>query len=202
MKTLIIGITGQTGAGKSTVAAKLSEKGFLIIDGDIIAREITAAGSPVLQTLAAEFGADIINADGSLNRKLLGSRAFASREMTQRLNGITHPAITGKVIKIIKEAQARGERAVVIDAAALLESGIAQLCDIIAVVTAPETIRLDRIMKRDGLSREEILKRMHAQLGEDYYKDKADIVLRAYPPSKVKKEVEKLLSLIEKRSES
>ncbi len=199
MNTLIIGLTGQTGAGKSTVAGILAEKGFIIIDGDSIAREITAAGSPVLKMLAAEFGADIIQDDGSLNRKLLGSRAFASRETTQRLNEITHPAITGKIIKIIKTAEKKGEKAVVIDAAALLESGIAKMCDMVAVVTAPEKTRLHRIMKRDGLNREETLKRMLAQQNEEYYKEHADVVICAYPSSKVNKEVEKLLNLIDKQ---
>jgi dephospho-CoA kinase len=200
VKTLIIGLTGQTGAGKSTVAGILADKGFVIIDGDAIAREITSAGSPVLKTLAAEFGTDIIRDDGSLNRKLLGSRAFASRETTKRLNEITHPAITGIIIRITEEAEKKGEKAVVIDAAALLESGLAEMCDIVAVVTAPEKTRLNRIMKRDGLNREETLKRMFAQYGEDYYKDRADIVLRAYPSSKVETEVEKLISFIEKES--
>jgi dephospho-CoA kinase len=202
VKTLIIGLTGQTGAGKSTVAAMLSEKGFYIIDGDMVAREITAAGAPVLEKLVTEFGADIINADGTLNRILLGSRAFATREMTQRLNSITHPVITVKMLEILKEAEKRGEKAVVIDAAALLESGIAKMCDIVAAVTAPEKTRLNRIMNRDGLGREETLKRMHAQLGEKYYKEHADIVLCTYPPSQVKKEVERLLSLISETAKS
>ena len=200
MKTIIIGLTGQTGAGKSTIAGMLAEKGCFVVDGDVLARDVTANGSPVLKKLAEEFGADILDAGGNLNRKLLGSRAFASREMTKKLNDITHPAITGKALEIIRAAEERGEKAVVIDAAALLESGIAGLCDIIAVVTAPEHIRLGRIMKRDGLSRPETLKRMRAQLDEKKYTEKADIVLRAYPPSKVQTEVEKLTALINEKA--
>ncbi|MEI6579608.1 MAG: dephospho-CoA kinase, partial [Eubacteriales bacterium] len=169
MKTLIVGLTGQTGAGKSTVAAKLAEKGFLVIDGDVVAREIMQAGSPVLKTLANEFGADIIKEDDSLNRRLLASRAFASRDGTARLNGITHPAITENIKQKIAEAKKRGESVIVIDAAVLLESGAAKLCDIIAVVTAPEEIRLNRIMERDDLSKAEAMKRINAQHGEDYY---------------------------------
>jgi len=200
MSILIVGLTGQTGAGKSTVAAKLAEKGLYIIDGDIAAREIMAPGSPVLKTLAAEFGADILNQDCSLNRKLLASRAFANREHTLKLNMITHPVITKAVKQKIKEAEKRGERAAVIDAAALLESGIAPLCELIAVITAPEAVRLGRIMNRDGLSRAEALKRISVQLDEDWYRSRADIVLTAYPPEKVDGEVDKLITLIDEKN--
>jgi dephospho-CoA kinase len=197
MKTLIVGLTGQTGAGKSTVAALLADRGFIIIDGDVVAREIMAAGSPVLKILAAEFGEDIVNEDGSLNRKLLASRAFSSREGTLRLNEITHPVITESVLQKIKEAEKNGASVIIIDAAALLESGIAGLCDLFAVVTAPEEVRLSRIMERDGLNKADALIRIQAQQGEDYYQKKADIVLTAYPPSKVKDEVEKLAAFID-----
>lgn len=198
MSIHVVGLTGQTGAGKSTVAAKLAEKGLDIIDGDGVAREIMAAGSPVLNKLAAEFGQDIINPDGSLNRKLLASRAFSNRTKTVTLNGITHPAITENVIQKISEAEKKGARAVIIDAAALLESGIAPLCELIAVVTAPVDVRLNRIMDRDGLSRSEALKRINAQLEEDYYCEHADIVLPTYPPANVEGEVKKLIALIDK----
>ena len=200
MSILIVGLTGQTGAGKSTVAAKLREKGLCIIDGDVAAREIMVPGSSVLTTLAAEFGNDILNKDGSLNRKLLASRAFANRENTLKLNGITHPVITRLVKKKIKEAEKRGARAAVIDAAALLESGIAPLCELIAVITAPEEERLGRIMRRDKLSRAEALKRVGAQLDEDWYRSHADIVLSTYPPEKADSEVERLIALIDEKT--
>lgn len=200
MSILIVGLTGQTGAGKSTVAAKLCDKGFYVIDGDIAARDIMVPGAPVLKKLAAEFGGDILNPDGSLNRRLLASRAFANRESTLKLNGITHPVITGYVMQKVKEAEKRGEQVVVIDAAALLESGIAPLCELIAVVTAPEEIRLSRIIARDKLSRAEALKRINAQLSEAWYRSHADIVLTAYPPEKVDGEVEKLIAFIDEKN--
>ena len=97
----VYGLTGKTGAGKSTVAAFLKEKGFYIIDGDVIARHITDKGKPALKLLSEHFGADIINADGTLNRKLLASRAFSSPENTAVLNSITHPLITEEFEKEI-----------------------------------------------------------------------------------------------------
>ncbi len=199
MRFLIIGLTGQTGAGKSTLAKRLAEEGIPIIDGDIAAREITAAGSPVLNELAAVFGQDIICGDGSLDRRLLASRAFASKANTKKLNKITHPAITVSIKNKIESAQKSGARAVVIDAAVLLESGIAEECDIIAVVTAPFDIRLERIMRRDGLSKDEALKRIKIQPADKAYFDKADIILQAYPPSIVEQETEKLMRLIDEK---
>jgi len=201
VKTIVIGLTGQTGAGKSTVAALLAGKGFEIIDGDKTAREITSAGSPVLSRLAGEFGADILNADGTLNRSALAAKAFASRDSTRKLNRITHPAITEKMLETVKQAEARGARAVVIDAAALLESGIADRCDIIAVVAAPEKIRLQRIIERDGIDREKAMARIRAQAAEAYYNNAADIIIRAYPPYSVEEETEKLAERIRRLSE-
>ncbi len=200
MSILIVGLTGQTGAGKSTVAAKLAAKGVYVIDGDAAAREIMVPGASVLQTLAAVFGEDILNQDGSLNRKLLASRAFANRENTLKLNRITHPVITRLVKKKIEQAEKRGERAAVIDAAALLESGIAPLCKLIAVITAPEEERLGRIMRRDKLSKSEAHKRVGAQLDEDWYRSHADIVLTTFPPEKANSEVEKLIALIDEKT--
>ncbi len=199
MKFLIIGLTGQTGAGKSTLAQRLAEEGFPIIDADVAAREITATGSLVLNELAVAFGQDIICADGSLDRRLLASRAFASKVSTKKLNRITHPAITASIKNKIKHAQNSGARAVVIDAAVLLESGLAEECDIIAVVTAPFDIRLERIMRRDGLSKDEALKRIKIQPTDEAYFDKADIILQAHPPSIVEEETEKLMRLIDEK---
>ena len=89
----VIGLTGQTGAGKSTAAALLRAQGLAVIDADEIARKVTRPGSFVLSALAAAFGADLILPDGSLNRPLLAQRAFSSPGQTARLNAITHPAI-------------------------------------------------------------------------------------------------------------
>ena len=93
IKAIIVGLTGQTGAGKSTVGQMLSNIGFFSIDCDKLSRLVTSKGSPVLSELALEFGEDIIKNDGELDRKLLAKRAFATKEDTERLNNVTHPAI-------------------------------------------------------------------------------------------------------------
>lgn len=178
----IYGLTGKTGAGKSTVAEKLSALGFYVIDGDKIARSITEKGKPAISLLANEFGCDIIESDGSLNRKLLASRAFKDKESTAKLNGITHPIIKAEFEAEIIKAENNGYAYAVIDAAALLESSCKDLCEKIIVVTAPEEIRLERILQRDSITKEQALTRMNAQFLDEYYNEKADILIRNYPP--------------------
>ena len=192
----VYGLTGKTGAGKSTVAEKLEKMGFCVIDGDKIARSITEKGKPAISMLANEFGCDIIEDDGSLNRKLLASRAFKDRESTAKLNAITHPIIKAEFEKELRKAEEEGFSFAVIDAAALLESSCKDLCEKIIVVTAPEEIRLSRILLRDGITKEQALIRINAQFPDEYYNEKADILIRNYPP--YEKEIElKLKELTE-----
>lgn len=187
----VYGLTGKTGAGKSTVAEKLEKMGFCVIDGDKIARSITEKGKPAISMLANEFGCDIIEDDGSLNRKLLASRAFKDRESTAKLNAITHPIIKTEFEKELRKAEEEGFSFAVIDAAALLESSCKDLCEKIIVVTAPEEIRLSRILLRDGITKEQALIRIKAQFPDEYYNEKADILIRNYPP--YEKEIELIL---------
>ena len=179
---LVIGLTGQTGAGKSTVAALLRERGLTVIDADQIARAVMQSGSEVL--------AGILFSDGSLNRPLLAQRAFSAPEQTARLNAITHPAIIQKMRAETAYAFREGVRAVVLDAPQLFESGENQICDFIIAVTAPEPLRIERIMKRDQISEESARLRANAQKSETYYKERADILVRDYPPFDLPEELE------------
>lgn len=193
---LTIGLTGKTGAGKSTVASYLKEKGCYIIDGDIIARQITEKGSDVLPLLQKAFGEDILDEKGCLIRKLLAERAFSSKENTALLNSITHPAIKKRCEKEMAFAESQGFRTAVIDAAAILESDCKDLCDKIVVVTAPEEIRLERILDRDSISLQQALTRINAQKDDDYYFSKAHIIIRNHPPYNTEEEFLKLEELI------
>ncbi|MBQ9913714.1 MAG: dephospho-CoA kinase [Clostridia bacterium] len=189
----VYGLTGKTGAGKSTVAAFLRERGFYIIDGDLIARQITDKGKPALSLLAEAFGSDIINTDGSLNRRLLACRAFSSPEKTAVLNSVTHPLITEEFESEIKKAVSEGYGKAVIDAAALLESECKKLCSKIIVVYAPEEMRLERILIRDGITRQEAETRMRAQKSDEYYFSQADIIVRSYPPYSIEEQLQTVL---------
>lgn len=193
---LIIGLTGKTGAGKSTVAAYLEKQGCFIIDGDKVAREVVLPSSPALAELADAFGEDIILADGSLDRKALAQRAFSSREKTELLNSITHPHIKRRFEELIKKAQCEGFVAAVIDAAALLESDCRELCKKIIVVHADEELRLKRILERDGISREQALTRIKGQMDDNYYFERADMIIYNNEGSDLAAELEKLKELI------
>lgn len=186
----VIGLTGPTGAGKSTVSEKLRQRGFYIADGDRIAREIVEPGAPVLEKLCEAFGSDILD-EGVLNRRELARRAFSDAQSLQTLNAIMHPAIEAQMFReIAAHPEAKGA---VIDAAALIESGIDKRCDLLAVVTAPLDVRIERIMARDGISKADAMVRIGAQHPESFYTEKADVVLRNFSPYTIEAEIERLL---------
>ena len=188
----IYGLTGKTGAGKSTAAALLREKGWYVIDGDVLARQVTQTGSPVLQKLSAVFGADILLPDGSLDRKALVRKVNTRSDGKQQLDSITHPAIDALLRAEVQKAQNAGFTRCVFDAAALLESPSKALCEKIIVVTAPEQIRLQRIRSRDGLSEEDARARMRMQKEDDYYLSQADIIIENNTPNALEAAIETL----------
>lgn len=171
---MIIGLTGQTGAGKSTVCDFLREKGVFVIDCDKVARSVTEKGSKTLSQLAETFGNDIILEDGSLNRRELASRAFKSTEKTALLNSITHPAITDAIKKVIGEHK---DENIILDAPTLIESGAYKLCDKIISVLADADVRKERIIARDNITEAEAEKRMSAQKDDAFYKEYSDAVI-------------------------
>lgn len=176
-KAIIIGLTGQTGAGKTTVAEGLRHFGYQVIKADDIARLVTETGSPTLKDLAAVFGKDILRPDGSLDRTLLAERAFSTPENTKLLNGITHPEILRLINKKINGAFFDGYEGVVLDASQLFESGLNERCTLVLSVVAPEEVRKARIMARDGISEEQALQRMGAQLSEEFFRTHSNYVL-------------------------
>ena len=185
----IIGLTGLTGAGKSTVAQKLMAYGCYHIDADKVAREVINNNENVKNKLKERFGCDVINEDGTTNRPLLASRAFSDEESTLALNEITHPAVTEEIKSIIKDMEEVGYRGIIIDAIALFESGEDKLCDFTVAVIAPKDIRLERIMKRDNITEEKALERINAQKDENFFTSKADFVLWNYPPYDINVEI-------------
>lgn len=146
----IVGLTGPTGAGKSTAAAAFRRAGFFHIDADTSARLTTEAGSPLLTVLAENFGHDILTG-GELNRKLLAERAFSSPEKTELLNRLSFPFIIETIGEQIADA-AQAHDHILLDAPTLFESGSDRICDTTVAVLCGETARLARIITRDGLS--------------------------------------------------
>lgn len=176
-RAIIVGLTGQTGAGKTTVAEKLKKYGYSVIDADKIAALVTEKGSPVLPKLAEAFGADVLNSDGTLNRKLLAERAFASSDRTLLLNDITHPEIVRLILKKINGEFWNGYEAVLLDAPQLFESKLNEKCNLIISVTAPEEVRIARIMQRDGIDERTARQRISVQKTEQFFMDNSDVLI-------------------------
>ena len=175
--SMVVGLTGQTGAGKSTVSAYARQKGIGVIEADAVAREALAPGSECLLKLAAVFGNDIIGEDGSCNRAVLAAKAFSDKKNTRLLNQITHPWIIERTKEYISEMTNNHYDMILFDASQLFESGGDKLCDHIAAVVADEQIRLDRIMNRDKISREAALRRMRVQLEEGFFRERAEFII-------------------------
>lgn len=168
-KPFTIGLTGQTGAGKGYVSKYLKELGFHILDTDLYARRVTEKNSPYLTILADHFGNDMLE-NGVLNRQLLADRAFASKENTELLNSITHPAI----IELCKKD---AEFPSVFDAPLLFECKGNEQCYKTIAVIAPAETRKKRIMKRDGITAGQAEARMNAQKDEEFYKANSDFTV-------------------------
>ncbi len=187
----LVGLTGKTGAGKSTVSEYLAEKGAYIIDGDVVAREVLLFDKTLITKLCDAFG-DILNEDGTLNRKKLAASAFSSSENTEILNSIMHPAINNVITQRAEKNFEDHNVVVVVDAAAIIESGFADDCDILVVVHAPFDVRKKRIIKRDNLSEKDALIRMNGQKDDDFYLSRADFVVRNFEPYNLEDELERL----------
>ncbi len=173
----IIGLTGGIGSGKSTVSEYLASKGIKIVDADKISHEMMENGSSLLEELAIAFGDEIINTDGSLNRRELARLAFATEEGKNLLNRITHKEISKRVDRQIAELKKSNERIIFFDAPLLFEAGMDSKTGETWLVHVDEATRISRVRDRDGLSEEEILARIKAQMSEEEKLARASHVL-------------------------
>lgn len=177
-RTFVTGLTGQSGAGKTTVSRVFKDKGFGIIDADIISREIMEKGMPCLAEVSEAFGEDILREDGTLDRKKLGGIVFSDKEKLRQLDGICYPYIIYRVIERIEELSQQGYSLILLDAPTLFESNADDLCDLIISVTADEEIRQQRIVSRDGISPEAAKKRFDSQYSESFFINHSDFVIK------------------------
>lgn len=173
---IILGLTGPTGAGKTTACDTFRELGAIIINADLCAREVTRKGCPALSVLAEEFGSDIL-VQGELDRRELARRAFADEQKTQRLNQILLPFIVEYIAELLKVEEARGSKAVVLDAPTLFESGCDALCNVTVALLSERESRFQRILERDDISEADALLRLNAGKDDEFYKSRADYIL-------------------------
>ncbi len=193
-RTLIIGVTGPTGAGKSAARCVFEEYGFRFADCDVLSRRAVEPGMPALAQLARTFGEDIIRSDGTLDRPLLAARAFPTPEGRERLNGIVHPAVCRLLEEIIEECRRDGIIGTAVDAPLLFEAGLERICHAVIAVIAPDELRLERIMARDGIDREAALTRMAAQQPCEYYSRRSDYtVINDGTPAQLTEQMRRVL---------
>ena len=174
---ITLGITGRSGCGKSTVTAVFAAHSVPLADADQISREILLPSSPLLPALAERFGGDILAPDGTLNRRLLADRAFATPEGKAALDGLTHPEIVRRIRAAKQAALASGAPLFVLDGAVIVGTAAQAECDRLCVVTAPFETSVSRIMARDGISAEMAARRLNAQTPEETLTAQADYVL-------------------------
>lgn len=174
----IIGLTGGIATGKSQVSSILSELGAMVIDADIVAREVVQKGLPAWQQLKDTFGEEYFLSNGELNRRKLGQLVFSHPDELAKLNSITHPAIKAKIEERINDLKVQGYNGiVVVDAALLLEAGWETMVDQVWVVDAPIEKRIERLMNRDNLTRDQALSRINSQMSQQERIAKADKII-------------------------
>jgi dephospho-CoA kinase len=169
-----LGLTGNIASGKSTVSGMLREMGATVIDSDLVYRELVGPGQPLLASLAKRFGPDIIAPDGSLDRPALGTIVFSDPAALADLDRLTHPAV---IAEVDRRVAAVPTGVVVLDAVKLIESGHADRCDAVWVVTTSPDEQVTRLMRRNTLSAGEARRRVAAQPPLAEKLARADVVI-------------------------
>ena len=173
----ILGITGPTGAGKTTALNVLTSLGACILDADAVYHDLLEQSRALREALTGRFG-DICDETGKIDRKKLGGVVFTDPAALADLNGITHRFMEAELDRRLREAEQKGRPAAAIDAIALLESGFGAKCDATVAVVAPAELRVRRIMAREGISREYAQSRVNAQHPEEFYTGRCQYTLR------------------------
>ncbi len=171
---LRIGLTGGIGSGKSTVAALLVERGAVLVDADVLAREVVAPGTPGLAAVVAAFGPGVLGPDGSLDRPALAAVVFADPEQRARLDAVVHPLVRARAAELV--AQAPADAVVVQDVPLLVETGQAGSYDLVVVVQASLPVRLARLEQR-GMTEADARARIAGQATDDQRAAAADVLL-------------------------
>jgi len=172
-----IGLTGGIACGKSTVSNMFRERGALIIDADVIAREVVEPGKEAWQKIIECFGREILLENQEIDRAKLGSIVFTDEKARQQLNAIVHPAVRKRMNELALAGEAAGKPLIIFDIPLLFESKLEHLVEKIIVVYCPEEKQLERLMKRNGFSEIEAMNRIKSQISIEEKKKKGDFVI-------------------------
>lgn len=178
MNNIVLGLTGQTGAGKSTLCQYLRQNSCRIIDADQVARDVVEKGTACIADVILEFGCEYLTIDGNLNRRKLAESVFTDKAKLKKLNDIMFPYIVANIKEQIQQCRETEEGIIVLDAPTLFESGCDKFCDKVVSVTASQDVRCHRIIDRDGLSEEEAMHRITAQHNDSFYVERSWMVLQ------------------------
>lgn len=173
----VIGLTGGIACGKSNVSETLRDLGAVIIDGDVLSRELTAPGGEALPAIRARFGDGVFHEDGTLNRRGLGAVIFGNDEARLALDHIMQPLLWALIRRRMEEARSAGSAVCVLDMPLLYEAGLDALCDTVWCVYIPEETQIERLMARDGFTRQEALSRLRSQMPAKEKAEKAQVVI-------------------------
>ncbi|XP_018882311.3 bifunctional coenzyme A synthase isoform X1 [Gorilla gorilla gorilla] len=196
----VIGLTGISGSGKSSIAQRLKGLGAFVIDSDHLGHWAYAPGGPAYQPVVEAFGTDILHKDGIINRKVLGSRVFGNKKQLKILTDIMWPIIAKLAREEMDRAVAEGKRVCVIDAAVLLEAGWQNLVHEVWTAVIPETEAVRRIVERDGLSEAAAQSRLQSQMSGQQLVEQSHVVLSTlWEPHITQRQVEKAWALLQKR---
>jgi dephospho-CoA kinase len=175
----VIGLTGGIGAGKSTVTQMLEELGAAVIDADQVGHQIYLPDLPAWREIVETFGTEVLHADRTINRQTLGKLVFADPEALRTLNHIVHPKMYDRMAELIAELRTQGGmKAIVVEAAVLIEANWMPLVDQVWVVVASESVVVERLAKQRNLSPEQVRTRIAAQLSNDERRKHAQVVIR------------------------
>ena len=175
---LRVGLTGGIASGKSAVAARLRELGIPVLDADLLVRDLYEPGAAGAAAVADEFGPELLDSRGAVDRPRLAALVFADPAFVERLNARVHPLVRAETDRWLAEREAEGCPAAVVEATLLVENGGRERYDFLVAVSAPEEIRLARALRRDPTStRDSVLARMRAQLPDEARNAACDVVL-------------------------
>jgi dephospho-CoA kinase len=161
---LKVGLTGGIGCGKTVVRRRLEERGIPTLDADAVVHRLLSGRNEVTRAIEESFGPEVMAPEGSVDRKALGDVVFANEEARKKLNAIVHPAVYREVERFLEEREKKGDAVAVVDAALMIETGSYRRYDAVVVVHCPKALQLERVMARDGVTREDAERRLRSQM--------------------------------------